>query len=228
VNRRFHLDRLTVECEAAVQAPGPEVEFLARVAQLLESGRRAVGTKQRQPQPAEIEAMRVLTQPLDVRGLGFIPMAKCRVFARSIAHGNRHQCVFDAEPLRIREAVPRPLRLGHQWHQRGVLVLEGLQPSNVRGEGDAAVADHQRRSRIDHRDPRAVAAHQGLAIDGRGRGRSRESKAQKDQRAFEHVGPLRVKVSPKGHGTCSFVIASDRNCGIFWPSLKPASRGSNR
>ncbi len=71
------------------------------------------------------------------------------------------------KPLRIRKAVPGPLRLGHQRHERRILVLEGLQAGDVGREGQIAVAHHEGRRLVDDRDGGVMAGHQRVTVDGR-------------------------------------------------------------
>jgi hypothetical protein len=121
-----------------------------------------------QSQPAEIEAMRVFAQPLDVFGLGLVPIAQRRIVAGAAFHFERHLRLLDGESLGIRKTVPAPLRLCQQRHQWRVLILEGLQTGDIGREPDAAVAHHERRRGIHGGDGGAVSFHERLTIDGRG------------------------------------------------------------
>src|SRR5687767_13164637 len=57
MHRGFHLDRHTVENEAAIEPAGPQIELLARVAELREGRHASIRTHQMQPDAPEIEAM---------------------------------------------------------------------------------------------------------------------------------------------------------------------------
>ena len=86
-----------------------------------------------------------------------------------LAHLDGLHRLLELESLGIRKAVPRPLRLGHQRHQRRILLGKGLQPGDVGGEGKIAVAHHEGRGLVDGGEGGIVARHQRVAIDGFGR-----------------------------------------------------------
>ena len=69
-------------------------------------------------EPPQRKAMRVFAQPLDLGLLRLVPVAQVRVPLRLAAHLDGLQRLRERELLRIRKAVPGPLRLGHQRHER--------------------------------------------------------------------------------------------------------------
>lgn len=145
MHARFDIDRLTFKLEVAAQNAAPQVESLSSRFQVGELRGLAVLRCQIQGYAAEREAMRILSQPLNLRALRLGPVAQPRILLRPTANIDGLEAVLIGELLRVGKAVPGPLCLSQQRRQRRVLFLEGLQPSDVGGESDVAVAYHEGR-----------------------------------------------------------------------------------
>lgn len=60
----LHAHGLAIELEAAFDQPVPEVQFLPNVLNLIQGGLFAIGTEQPQREPAQVEPMGILSQPI--------------------------------------------------------------------------------------------------------------------------------------------------------------------
>src|SRR5512135_775283 len=95
--------------------------------------------------------------------------------------------------LRIREAVPAPLRHGRQQHALFMKFGKSLQPSDVSRKGELAVTYRQRRERVGISQDDHMPSHQRLTVDGPSYGRRRQAEAQSggpkptiEEKALEH------------------------------------------
>ena len=151
------------------------------------------GVRQIQAEPPQREAMRVLAQPLDLGLLRLLPVAQVRVLLRLAPHLDGHFSLREREALRIRKAVPGPLRLGHQRHERRILLRKGLQAGDVRRERQVAVAHHEGRGLVDRGDRGVVAGDQRVPVDGRGDRKLRRYQSRKqanEYAAWKHGGEV--------------------------------------
>ncbi|MBO9623579.1 MAG: hypothetical protein J7500_12795 [Sphingomonas sp.] len=75
------------------------------------------------------------------------------------------------------------MRHGQQRRELGIAIGKGLQPGDVGGEAQIAVAEHDGRVRIDFLQHDIVPAYQRLAIDPLGRlgegGRGRDAEGER-------------------------------------------------
>ena len=162
----FHFHRDAIEHEAARKPARPHVERLASCGYVTEDRRLPAAVRQIQAEPPQRETMRVLAQPLHVGLLCLLPVAQVRVLLRLAPHFDGHFSLREREAFRIRKAVPGPLRLGHERHERRILLRKGLQPGDVRRERQVPVAHHERRGLVDRGDRGVVAGDQRVPVDG--------------------------------------------------------------
>ena len=166
---RLDLDGLALQPEAAPEDAVPEVEGLLDVRHVLARRLPAVGEGQPEADAAEVEAVGVGAEPLD---LGRPAIARdVRVPHLSPVRGEfREVEALDRPALRVGRRVPAPLRERAEGDRVVVGLGERLEPGRVGGEGELPVADGQRRLDVEGAQGRVVASHQGAAVDhARGR-----------------------------------------------------------
>ena len=164
VAERLHRHLFSLEPEAAAERAVPEIEDLLDAGDV--RGRRGSAVLEGQPEAdaAEVQAMGVLPQPLDlgrpavardVRVAGGVPVPLERREAEPV----------DRPAGRVGGGVPAPLRQGAEGDRLVVGLGEGLEAGRVGGEGDLAVPDRQGRPGVEGPDDRAVAIDEGVPID---------------------------------------------------------------
>ncbi len=137
--------------------------------------------------------MRIFPQPHQSGPrLQFRPVAHPRIRLRAPPRDlNLCETIRFGVSMRIGKTVPAPLRHRQQRRERGILLGKCLQPRNVRRKTKTAIADHQRRMRINRRQPHIVPRHQSMAIDGLcGGGLGDEQHAQHKQQNAHRLIPI--------------------------------------
>ncbi len=156
VTARIHRDLPALPLKLAVQNAGPQIENLPDAADLFRFC-------DRETDPAEVKAVRILAQPVEERRL---PGA-----ARGVANLASEGVEISKPEIRrraagsIRRGVPAPLRLGAERHLILVEFREGLQPGRVGGEGKFAVTHRERRAGIKGVQCGIVSGNQRAPID---------------------------------------------------------------
>ncbi len=147
------MERRAAQQVAAGQRAGPQVEALAGAAHVLGGEGRSGGRGQ--PDPAEVEPVRVGAQPrLGGRGgvLAVAAQVAAHVHVRDRPPGRLVRACRVGQPVRAGHAVPAPRRHGGQQRPRRrtravldrVGAGERLQPGEVRREAELPVAHRQR------------------------------------------------------------------------------------
>ncbi len=161
------LDALPLQLEPAAQKPGPQVQGLRRVRQILDSGGGPIALGQTQSDPAEVQPMRIGAEPI---GGGRVSAGASS--ARSVGHlASRHLVLLEnirhPVALGIRQTVPAPLRQRAQRHPLFVVRGKRLQARDIGREGELAIAHAQRRQRIGLGQGDVVPRHQRESINPR-------------------------------------------------------------
>ena len=151
-----HRNRLSFHAEGTGQDSGPQIQGL--------TGFRDVRPVQPQPDPAQVQPVRVLAKPVEQFLLPFRLGRVAHLPAVGVVHRQAQSGRF--ESLGNWKAVPAPLRLSAQGNAALVRLGKRLQPGQVRGEREFAVAHRERRAGVELRQGGVVPLHQPLAVDG--------------------------------------------------------------
>src|SRR5262249_39434377 len=157
--------RLPLKFESAGQHASPQIEPLLDVGDVRDPGLRAVGFRQPERDAAKMEPVRILAQPVVKLVL---PFGADRVTDLTAIGVELYQAQrLRIEPRRQRRAMPSPL--GDPAERRPLLIpfRKSLQPSHVRVYREFAVADRQRRQRIELSQHWAVTLNERHAVNRR-------------------------------------------------------------
>ena len=173
---------LTVQAEAAAEHAPPQVEDLLDVLDVVT--RRLAPVPQPQPEAdaSQVESVRVLAQPLDL-GCALVAgdVGVPDLVAARVELGEAK--AVDRIALGVGRGVPAPLRERAERDRLVVGFSERLQAGRVGSEGELAVADRERRARVEAAQHRIVAGDERLPVDGAGvRGASHPCDQEQQQR----------------------------------------------
>ena len=172
VAQRLHRHLLAVEAEPAAEGAVPEVEDLVDVGEVLPGRRPAVRAREAEGDAAEVQAMGVGAEPLD---LGRPPVARdVRVADRAPVRVELREAeALDREAPRVGGGVPAPLGEGAERNRLVVGLGKGLEAGRVGGERELAVPDRERRTGVEGLQGGVVAADERVSIDPLRRTRGR-------------------------------------------------------
>src|SRR5690348_10274710 len=150
---RFDLDVLALPYELATNDARPKVQRLFDHLNVFRSF-------DRESEPAQVLAVRVLAEPVEERGLPGGTGRIADLAAVGVVFGHAQ---FARRT--IRRSLPAALRHGAQRQVLFIQRGEGLETGAIDGEAEFAVADRERRARIEGLESRVVARDDSPPIE---------------------------------------------------------------
>ena len=128
-----------LHCELAGQAACPQIERLLDCRDIRDRRFQVVARAQAQSDLSEMQAMRILAQPVEqfLLSLGAGVITNLPAVSVKLAEAQR----MSIKSGRQRRCMPAPLRHRAQRHRVFVIERKRLQAGDVGGEGELAVAE---------------------------------------------------------------------------------------